>query len=122
VGLTTRNRKTVAAVTRVLVPDEPAMVDEVWTELTSYPPRAQRRFRWLFFATEYFPLLSGFRRRFRGLTPEQQAKFLEGCKTPLKRLVVQFLKQQVYSTYISQPSAEAIVGYDGGCLRTTTHE
>lgn len=115
-ALTSRNRKTVDAVTRVLVPDEPPLADEVWALLQSYPPRAQRRFRWLFFATEYFPLLSGSTKRFRRLSREQQQRFLEGCNTPLKRLVVSFQKQLVYSTYISQPSAEAIVGYDGRCL------
>ena len=102
--------------TKVLVPGDDALIGEVIALLESYPPRAQRRMRWLFFATEYFPLLSGYRRRFRGLRPGQQAAFLEGCKTPLKRLVVQYLKQQVYSTYISQASAEAIVGYTGQCL------
>jgi hypothetical protein len=116
VALTARNRKTVVAVTGVLVPDEPQLTGEVIALLESYPPRAQRRFRFLFFATEYFPLLSGYRRRFRKLRPAEQQAFLEGCKTPLKRLVVSFLKQLVYSTYISQPSAEAIVGYTGECL------
>jgi len=103
-------------VTKVLVPGDDALIAEVVALLESYPPRAQRRFRWLFFATEWFPLISGYRRRFRGLRPEQQQAFLEGCTTPLKRLVVSFLKQLVYSTYISQPSAEAIVGYTGECL------
>ncbi len=99
-----------------MVPGDDALVGEVIALLDSYPPRAQRRLRWLFFATEYLPLVSGYRRRFRGLRPEQQIAFLDGCKTPLKRLVVQYLKQQVYSTYISQPSTEAIVGYTGRCL------
>ena len=115
--ITARNRRTAEAVTRVLVSGDEPLVGEVIAILESYPPRAQRRFRWLFFATEYFPLLSGYRRRFRGLRPEEQMRFLEGCKTPLKRLVVQFLKQLVYSTYISQPSTETIVGYTGECLR-----
>jgi len=114
--ITARNRRTAAAVTKVLVPGDEALTLEVIAMLEGYPPRAQRRFRWLFFATEWLPLLSGYRRRFRGLRPEQQQAFLEGCTTPLKRLVVSFLKQLVYSTYISQPSAEAIVGYTGECL------
>jgi hypothetical protein len=115
-AITRRNRKTATAVTRVLAPDDPDLVGKVIATLESYPPRAQRRFRMLFFATEWLPLLSGYRRRFRALRPDRQQAFLEGCKTPLRRLVVQFLKQLVYSTYISQPSAEAIVGYTGGCL------
>jgi len=103
-------------VTKVLVPGDEPLTLEVIAMLESYPPRAQRRFRWLFFATEWFPLISGYRRRFRGLRPEQQHAFLDGCNTPLRRLVVSFLKQLVYSTYISQPYAEQTVGYTGECL------
>lgn len=115
-AVTSWNRKTIAAVTRVLVPDDEALIGEVIAQVESYSPRAQRRFRWLFFATEWLPLLSGYPRRFRGLRPEQQQRFLEGCTTPLRRLVVSFLKQLVYSVFISQPTAEAIVGYTGECL------
>src|SRR5438067_5383766 len=111
-AITKRNRRTAAAVTKVLVPDDwerLRLIDAVTAELDGYPPRAQRRFRWLFFATEWFPLLSGYRRRFSRLRPEQQLAFLEGVKSPLRRLVVSFLKQLVYSCYISEPSVESVV-------------
>jgi hypothetical protein len=123
VGISRRNRTTAAAVTRILVPDDfekLQLMDKVLADLDSYPPRAQRRFRWLFFATEWFPMLSGYRRRFSHLRPEQQREFLEDAvkhpTSPLRRLVVSFLKQLVYSCYVSEPSVEGLVGYTYECL------
>jgi hypothetical protein len=121
VGISKRNARTAQAVTKILVPDEWERLDlprKVVLELESYPPRAQRRFRWLFFATEWFPLLSGYRRRFSRLRPDQQLAFLERAvrhpRSPLRRLVISFLKQLVYGTYIAEPSVEATIGYSGG--------
>ncbi len=122
-AVTKRNKRTAEAVTKILVPEDWEHLDlprKVVGELEGYPPRAQRRFRWLFFATEWFPLLSGYRHRFSRLAPEQQFSFLDAAvrhpKSPLRRLVVSFLKQLVYGTYVGEPDVEATVGYTHACL------
>ncbi|MGH2759138.1 MAG: hypothetical protein ACRDKJ_06175 [Actinomycetota bacterium] len=128
--LSRRNRATLAAVTRVLVPDGTAigfsaddldLVQKVTDEVDGYPPRAQRRIRLLLLGTEHYPLLSGHRRRFSRLGPREQKKFLASMgrhkRSPLRRLVVSYLKGLVYANYLSQPEIEAAVGYRYECAR-----
>lgn len=125
-----RRRRTLAAVARVLVPaggsvpqgaDDLGLVEALYTEVDGYPRRALRRTRLLLFATEYLPLASGRMRRFSRLAPEEQTAVLERNgrhrRSPLRRLIVSYLKQLVYSNYISQPAIEDTVGYRYECVK-----
>ena len=128
--LSRRARKTLAAVTRTLVPadasipadaDELGLIDDLITEVNAYPRRALRRTRLLLFATEYLPLVSGHPRRFSALSPEKRLSVLERNgrhkRSPLRRLIVSYLKQLVYSAYVSHPVVEDAVGYRYECAR-----
>jgi hypothetical protein len=129
VGLNRRERETLAAITRTLVPsgasipegaDELGLVDDLIAEVNGYPKRARRRIWWLLLATEYLPLVSGHRRRFRKLSPEKRFAVLERNgrhrRSPLRRLIVSLSKQVVYSAYISHPKVEDVVAYRYECL------
>ena len=128
-GLNRRERETLAAITRTLVPpgasipdgaDELGLVDDLIAEVNGYPKRARRRIWWLLMATEYLPLVSGHVRRFRTLTPDKQFSVLERNgrhkRSPLRRLIVSLSKQVVYSAYISHPKVEGAVAYRYECL------
>jgi hypothetical protein len=128
--LSRRAKKTLAAVARTLVPpggsiaagaDELGLVDDLVAEVNGYPRRARRRMRLLLFATEYLPLVSGHARRFSALGAEQRLSVLEyngrHRRSPLRRLIVSYLKQLVYSAYISHPVVEDAVGYRYECAR-----
>ena len=128
--LSRRAKKTLAAVTRTLVPsggsipadaDELGLVEDVIAEVEGYPRRAQRRMKLLFFATDYLPLVSGHTRRFSALAPEDRLKVLESNgrhkRSPLRRLIVSYLKQLVYSAYISHPVVEEAVAYRYECAK-----
>ncbi|MEX2394698.1 MAG: hypothetical protein WD826_09505 [Actinomycetota bacterium] len=119
-----------AAATRTLVPaggtvpqgaDDLGLIDELFVEVDNYPPRALRRTKLLLFATEYLPLVSGKTRRFSKLGDEARLEVLERNarhkRSPLRRLIVSYVKQLVYSAYISQAPVEDAVGYSGECLR-----
>ncbi len=102
--------------------DELGLIDQLIDEVESYPRRAHRRTRLLLFATEYLPLVSGHVRRFSALGAEQRLRVLEHNarhrRSPLRRLIVSYLKQLVYSSYISQPAVEQAVGYRYECVRS----
>jgi hypothetical protein len=128
-----RAKGTLAAVARVLVPpggaipqgaDELGLVRTLYEEVDSYPRRALRRTRLLLFATEYLPLVSGKARRFSKLSAEDATDVLERNgrhpRSPLRRLIVSYLKQLVYSNYISQAPVEEAVGYLYGCAKPRT--
>jgi len=130
VALRKRPRATLAAVVRTLVPsggaipqgaDDLGLVDKVTAEVEGYPPRALRRTRLLLFAIEHFPLLDRKWRRFSSMDPDRQRAYLEATgrhpRSPLRRLVVSYLKQLVYANYLSQPEIEAAVGYRYECMR-----
>jgi hypothetical protein len=119
-----------AAVTRALVPsgagvpfgaDDLDLVRKVTEEVEGYPRRAHRRIRWLLFAIEHFALLDGKPRRFSRLDPGRQLAYLAATgrhpRSPLRRLVVSYLKQMVYAAYLSQPEVEDAVGYRYECVR-----
>jgi hypothetical protein len=128
-------RRTLAAAARTFVPaggtvpqsaDDLGLVDELYAEVDNYPPRAFRRTRLLLFATEYLPLVSGKTRPFSKLDDTDRLDVLERNarhkRSPLRRLIVSYMKQLVYSAYISQPPVEDAVGYSGECLRRDSAE
>jgi len=100
--------------------DDLALVEKVTDEIEGYPPRARRRMRLLLFAIEFFPLLDG-RGLFTSLDPKRQHEYLESAgrhkRSPLRRLVVSYLKQLVYANYLSQPQIEDAIGYRYECAR-----
>ncbi len=101
--------------------DDLDLVRKVTDEVEGYPPRAHRRIRLLLFGTEHYPLLSGHVRRFSRLGPSDQKAFLAAMgrhkRSPLRRLVISYLKQLVYANYLSQPEVEEAVGYRYECTR-----
>jgi hypothetical protein len=130
VALSRRNRETLEAVTRTLVPsgsailqgaEELGLVETVRAEVEGYPRRAHRRIRLLLFGIEHYPLLSGRLRRFSRMSPDAQRRFLAWMgrhkRSPLRRLIVSYLKQLVYANYLSQPDVEAAVGYRYECAK-----
>ena len=123
-------RKTLTAVAETLVPPDGSipqsasdlgLPQQLIDEVNGYPPRAHRRMRLLLFATTWLPLVSGKTRHFAGLSPEDRTEVLERNgrhkRSPLRRLIVSYLKQLVYSSYISQAPVEDAVGYRYECLR-----
>jgi len=129
-ALSRRAKGTLAAAARTLVPgggtipasaDDLGLVEALYDEVDGYPRRALRRTRLLLFATEYLPLVSGQKRRFTQLPPESRQEVLERNgrhkRSPLRRLIVSYLKQLVYSAYISQPAIEDAVGYRYECAK-----
>lgn len=129
-ALSKRNRRTLAAVTRALVPsggvipysaDDVDLVKKVTCEVEGYPRRARRRIRLLLFAVEHFGLLGWPPRLFSSLEPKAQERYLRGMarhpRSPLRRLVVSYLKQMIYANYLSQPEVESAVGYRYECAR-----
>ena len=129
-GLSRRNRRVLAAVARALVPsgaaipfgaDELDLVRKVTDEVEGYPYRARRRIRLLLFAIEHFPLLERRPRRFTDMTPAEQTEFLRATgrhpRSPLRRLVVSYLKAMVYAAYLSQREVEDAVGYRYECAK-----
>ena len=129
-GLSRRNRATLADVTRILVPpggsvpfgaDDLELVRKVTDEVEGYPRRARRRIRLLLFGVEHYPLLSGRARRFTKLSPDAQHEFLASMgrhpRSQLRRLVVSYLKAMIYANYLSQPEVESAVGYRYECAR-----
>lgn len=129
-ALSRRQRKTLAAVTRVLVPpggsiglgaDDVDLVRKVTEEVEGYPHRAHRRIRLLLFAIEHLPLASGGLRRFSAMEPDAQTAFLAKAarhkRSPLRRLIVSYLKQMIYAAYLSQPEIENAVGYRYECAK-----
>lgn len=130
-ALTRRNRATLAAVTRTLVPpgtavglgaDDLDLVAKVTAEVEGYPRRAHRRIRLLLLAVEHYPLISGRLRRFSRLDGKAQKDFLGKMgrhpRSPLRRLVVSYLKALVYANFLSQAAVEAAVGYRYECARS----
>jgi hypothetical protein len=130
VALSKRNRAVLAAVTRTLVPggsaipysaDDLDLVRKVIAEVEGYPRRAHRRIKLLLFAIEHLPLVGGHAQRFSALTPDAQTEFLTRTgrhkRSPLRRLVVSYLKQMIYAAYLSQPEVETAVGYTYECAR-----
>jgi hypothetical protein len=128
--LSHRAKGTLAAAARTLVPgggtiassaDDLGLVEALYDEVDGYPRRALRRTRLLLFATEYLPLASGRRHRFTKLSPQARQEVLERNarhkRSPLRRLIVSYLKQLVYSAYISQPAIEDAVGYRYECTK-----
>jgi hypothetical protein len=118
------------AVTRALVPpggavpygaDDVDLVRRVTDEVEGYPRRAHRRIRLLLLAVEHFGLLGWPPRLFSSLEPKEQREYLRRMgrhpRSPLRRLVVSYLKQMVYANYLSQPEVEAAVGYRYECAR-----
>lgn len=131
--LNAREKATLAAVARVMVApggsipygaDDLGLVDALIAEVDAYPHRARRRTRWLLAATELIPFVSGHRQRFTSLAPEEQHAVLEENgrhkRSPLRRLIVSYLKQLVYSAYISCPQIEDVVGYRYECVKPRT--
>lgn len=129
-GLSKSARSTLAAVTRTLVPpggaipygaDDLDLIRHVTDEVEGYPYRARRRIKLLLFAIEYLPLADRHRKRFSSLDPKAQRKFLAATgrhpRSPLRRLVVSYLKQMIYAAYLSQPDVEEAVGYRYECAR-----
>ena len=129
-ALTDRNKATLEAVVRHLVPsgtalgagaDELDLVAKVGAEVDGYPPRAHRRIRLLLFGIEHYTVLSGHVRRFSRLDPEAQMAYLASMarhpRSPLRRLIVAYLKQLVYANFLSQPEIETAVGYHYECAK-----
>jgi hypothetical protein len=129
-GLSSRNRRTLEAVARTMVPpggvveagaDELDLPQKIAGEVDTYPRFAHNQVRLLLFAIEHYPLISGLRRRFSRLSPEEQAVFLEKTahhkRSALRRLVVSYLKSIVFGAFISHPETEAVIGYRYECLK-----
>lgn len=130
VALSRRNRGTLAAVARVLIPsggpvppgaDDLDLPRKIADDVDNYPRFGHRQIRLLLFAIEHYPLISGHVRRFSRLPPEKQATFLDTTahhkRSALRRLVVSYLKQLCYGMYVSEPDVEAAVGYRYECAR-----
>ncbi len=129
-SLTARNRRTLTAVARAVVPpggavaagaDELDLPAKIARDVDAYPRFAHNQIRLLLFAVEHYPLVSGRLRRFSRLDPKDQFAFLDAMahheSSALRRLVVSYLKSIVYGAYVSQPVVEAAIGYRYECLR-----
>jgi hypothetical protein len=55
------------------------------------------------------------------MSPDDQTAALSSMgrhrRSPLRRLVLSYLKQMIYAAYLSQPEVEAAVGYRYECAR-----
>jgi hypothetical protein len=130
VALTDRNRRTLAAVARAMVPpggaveagaDELDLPNKITRDVDTYPRFAHNQVRLLLFAVEHYPLASGHIRRFSRLPPKRQYAFLDAMahhkRSALRRLVVSYLKSIVFGAFVSQPETEAVIGYGYECLK-----
>lgn len=129
VGLSKREKRTLGAVARTLVPtggsvphgaDDLGLVEALIDEVEGYPRRARRRMHLLFFGVEYFPVLNGRRplsRMDAGAQHEALDAMAHHARSPLRRLVMSYLKQLVYAAYVSQPAVEDAVGYRYECAK-----
>lgn len=127
-ALTRRNRRTLAAAARVMVPpggavaagaDELGLAATIAGEVDAFPRVPRNLVRLLLFAVEHYPLISGRRRRFTALATHDQAAFLDGLtrKGALRRLVYSNLKSIVFGAFVSHPDVEKVIGYRYECLR-----
>ena len=129
-ALSARNRKTLAAVARAMVPsggvveadaDELDLPRRIADEIDDYPRFAHTQVRLLLFAAEHYPLISGYRRRFCGLSPDEQPVFLTKLghhkRSALRRLVYSYLKSIVFGAFVSHPDVEKVIGYRYECVR-----
>lgn len=129
-ALTARNRRTLADVARAMVPpggavaagaDDLGLPARIAGDIDSYPRIPHNLVRLLLFAVEYYPLISGRRRRFTGLAAGDQATFLSDLghseRSALRRLVYSNLKSIVFGAFVSHPDVEKVIGYRYECLR-----
>lgn len=129
VKLSRRNRATLEAVARILIPpggaippgaDELGVARRVADDIDSWSPRVRRQLRGFLTAFEYLPVVSNERRPFTRLAPDRQRAFLEATyrhKHAPRRLMVTALKQLCYMAYLSFPEVEDAVGYRYECVR-----
>ena len=129
-ALSRRNRRTLAAVARAMVPsggavkggaDELELPRKIADDVDTYPRFAHNQVRLLLFAVEHYPLVSGHARRFSALSPDKQVAVLNELghheRSALRRLVVSYLKSIVFGSFVSQPETEAAIGYRYECLK-----
>lgn len=94
---------------------------KVAAEIDTYPPFAHNQVRLLLFAVEHYPLVSGYRRRFSALPPDERPVFLTSLghhkRSALRRLVYSYLKSIVFGAFVSHPDVEKVIGYRYECLR-----
>jgi hypothetical protein len=129
-ALSRRNRRTLAAVSRAMVPpggaaeagaDELDLPRKIAEDINTYPRFAHNQVRLLLFAVEHYPLISGYRRRFCRLSAAEQPGFLTKLghneRSALRRLVYSYLKSIVFGAYVSHPDVEKAIGYRYECVR-----
>jgi hypothetical protein len=130
VALSRRNRRTLAAVARAMVPaggavaagaDDLDLPRKAADDIDTYPRFAHNQVRLLLFAVEHYPLVSGYRRRFTALPADQQPAFLTKLghheRSALRRLVYSYLKSIVFGAFVSHPDVEKVIGYRYECVR-----
>jgi hypothetical protein len=130
VALTARNRRTLAAAARAMIPpggaveagaDELGLPAKIAADVDSFPRVPHNLVRLLLFAVEHYPLVSGRRRRFTALAPDDQVEFLNELghheRSALRRLSYSYLKSIVFGAFVSHPDVEKVIGYRYECLR-----
>lgn len=127
--LSRRNRDTLAAAARVLIPpggsipwgaDDVDVAGRLARDVDGWPPRVRRQIRLFLTAFEFLPLASGRRHTFSRLSPDEQGDFLEKTyhhRSASRRLLVTLLKQMCFVTYLSVPDVEEAIGYRYECQR-----
>src|SRR5438477_405144 len=122
-ALTARNRATLEAAARVLIPsggtipigaDDLQLVDRIFADAAGWPPRVQRQIRLMLTAFEWLPI----RRRFSRMSPDAQQAFVEATyhhRSPLRRMLVTLMKQLCYTAFLSTTEVEDAVGYRYEC-------
>jgi hypothetical protein len=130
VALTARNRRTLAAAARVMVPaggaveaggEELGLASSIAADVDSFPRVPHNLVRLLLFAVEHYPLIGGRRKRFTALGPDDQLAFLNELghheRSALRRLTYSYLKSIVFGAFVSHPDVENVIGYRYECLR-----
>jgi hypothetical protein len=130
VALTRRNRRTLDAAARAMVPpggvveagaEELGLPDRIADDVDSFPRIPHNLVRLLLFAVEHYPLISGRKRRFTALAPDDQFAFLNELghheRSALRRLTYSYLKSIVFGAFVSHPAVEEVIGYRYECQR-----
>lgn len=126
--LSEREMRCIAALARCMLPEgmelpggDRAGVAARMQEQTSYlSPRVTSRLRWIVRLWDLTPLASRLRKRFGGLSPDDQAEWLESAyrsRSAVRRLHVAALKQLIFLAWASVPEVEDALGYDYRCRR-----
>jgi hypothetical protein len=128
--LSRRNRSTLAAAARAMVPpggvvsagaDELGLPTAIAADVESFPRVPHNLVRQHLFAVEHYPLLAGRRRRFTSLEPDDQLAFLNELghhdRSAVRRLTYSYLKSIVFGAFVSHPAVEKVIGYRYECMR-----